>query len=672
MNRLAAETSPYLRQHAGNPVDWYPWGPEALQRAQADDKPILLSVGYSACHWCHVMAHESFENAVIAARMNELFVNIKVDREERPDIDSIYMQAVQAMSGHGGWPMTVFLTPDGRPFFGGTYFPPEDRGGMPGFLTVINAVEQTYRERRSDVEAMAEQLRASVQPTDLRTMRTEPTELAEASARLIAAVDNRNGGFSRAPKFPHASALEFLLRRAKFASDAGAHDAALLTLDKMMYGGIYDQIGGGFHRYSVDASWTVPHFEKMLYDNAQLAPVYLHAFQITGNTEYRRVATQTLDYLVREMQIEAGGFASATDADSEGREGIYFTWTPAQIREALGSDEDAAVLCRYFGVTETGNFEAASTVLTVPLTVDQLADSLGGDAQSLRHRIDAACGLLLEARRARVAPGRDDKILAGWNGLAISALAEAGLVLGRSDYVAAAVECAEFLRQQMYRDGVLYRAWKDDAVKTPGFLEDYAAAAGGLLALFEATGNSEYFRFSLELAAQIIERFRDNDGAYFDTPSGAETLIARPMTLDDNPLPSGRTLAAALFWKLAHYTGDMTWHERCEEIWRPLSAVANRSPLSVAALLLVIDQCQREAKEIAIAGDRASGSVGAMLEMVAAIYDPYRVIAWGDGEGVPVMANRSAVSGPATAYVCRNFVCDLPVTDLQGLQSALA
>ena len=494
-NRLATESSPYLRQHAGNPVDWYPWGGEALRVARETDRPILLSVGYSACHWCHVMAHESFEDERVAALMNELFVNIKVDREERPDIDAVYMQAVQAITGQGGWPMTVFLTPGGAPFFGGTYFPPEPRGGMPGFPAVLRAAHDAFRRSRADVERVAAEITGTLRAEPLPAgADPDPGVVSRAVARLVEQSDPRRGGFGGAPKFPHPAAVELLLRHG-FPGTGAAAVAAGTTLDRMLRGGIFDQLGGGFHRYSVDAGWAVPHFEKMLYDNAQLALVYLHAHQLTGDAAHRRAVEATLDYLVREMRLPGGGFASSQDADTEGVEGRYFVWTPGQVREALrgaaggaepgddagvhgdpgdaaGGEGAVALARRVFGVSPEGNFGEGRSVLSLAVSADELAGELGVSLLEAGERVEGLRRRLLAARRRRAAPGRDDKLVTSWNGLALRAFAEAGAVLDRPDYVQISRNCADFLLAELVVEGRLRRSWKDGAVGVGAFLED--------------------------------------------------------------------------------------------------------------------------------------------------------------------------------------------------------
>ena len=516
-NRLIRETSPYLLQHAHNPVDWYPWGPEALARARAEDKPILLSVGYSACHWCHVMAHESFEDPETAALMNELFVNIKVDREERPDIDAIYMEAVQAMAGNGGWPMTVFLTPEGKPFYGGTYYPPTPRYGMPGFSQLLEAIAEAWRERRQELEAagerMADALNRSAQVRPPEDAILAPTILEQAIRGMLRSHDRVEGGFGGAPKFPQPMNLDFLLQMYRRTGDPGLLDAVTLTLDKMMRGGIYDHLGGGFHRYSTDDHWLVPHFEKMLYDNAQLARVYLHAWQITGTPDYRRVVEETLDYVLREMISPEGGIRSTQDADSEGEEGRFFLWTPAEIKARL-TPEDARLFMLYYGISDRGNFREGgpgANILNVAQPANEVAAAAGISEDELNAALRRGRETLFAAREQRVHPGRDDKVLAEWNGLMIEALAEAGAVLGREDYVAAAEEAAAFVLERMRAESAddllrLNRTYKDGQAKLHAYLEDYAAVGLGLIALYQATFDVRW----LEAAAANGD---DNPGA---------------------------------------------------------------------------------------------------------------------------------------------------------------
>src|SRR3984957_3792645 len=503
-NRLAAESSPYLLQHANNPVDWYPWGDEAFASARADDRPVILSVGYSACHWCHVMAHESFESPEIAALMNELFVSIKVDREERPDIDTIYMSAAQAMGIQGGWPLTVFLTPDGLPFFAGTYFPPVDRQGMRGFGTVLRAAADAYHSQTAEVGTMGERVRDAVVPQHLPAP-GEPTAalLTAAASALVAQTDRAHGGFGAAPKFPHPQALDLLLRRYRATGDTSLENAATLTLDAMARGGIHDQVGGGFHRYSVDARWAVPHFEKMLYDNALLAPVYLHAFQLTGRDDMLEVCTRTLDYMARELRLPGGGFAASQDADSPGGEGAFFVWSPAQLQDVLGAD-DGALAARLFGVVPSGNFEHGTTVLSMPYPLAQVARSLQVDEASLHAQIEGIRERLHSARMHRAAPARDDKVITAWNALAITAFAQAGAALTRDDYVDVARSCADFVLEQLVADGVVFRIWNGGSARIVGFLDDAANLGDALLTLYEATGEPRYFTAALALCERIV------------------------------------------------------------------------------------------------------------------------------------------------------------------------
>ncbi|MBE2223829.1 MAG: thioredoxin domain-containing protein, partial [Anaerolineae bacterium] len=513
-NRLAQETSPYLRQHADNPVDWYPWGDEALQRAQAEDKPILLSIGYAACHWCHVMAHESFENMETAVTMNTHFINIKVDREERPDLDSIYMNAVVAMTGQGGWPMTVFLTPDGKPFFGGTYFPPTPRYNMPSFPQLLASINRAWHEQRADIDENAVQLTQGLARVITQGDQDDPldeTLFESAIAGLTRTFDEDRGGFGNAPKFPPSMTLEFLLRTGSRLDDADAGHMVEHTLKMMATGGMYDQLGGGFARYATDRNWLVPHFEKMLYDNALLARVYLHAYQITGDLFYRRVAVETLDFLLREMRHEAGGFYSSYDADSEGEEGKFYVWQPAEIREILREDAEPFML--YYDVTERGNWEGKS-ILNVPRAPEEVAELLNMEVDELKTRLAASQQKLYAVRSQRVWPGLDDKVLTAWNGLALAAFAEAARILPRPDYIQAAQQNAEFLYENLrLENGRLLRTWKAGAkAKYNAYLEDYAYLADGLLALYQTTFNEKWFAWAQELGDMMLDHFKDPDG----------------------------------------------------------------------------------------------------------------------------------------------------------------
>ena len=658
MNRLADETSPYLLQHAANPVDWYPWGDEAFDRAREEDKAILLSVGYAACHWCHVMEHESFEDDATAALMNERFVSVKVDREERPDVDGLYMDAVVALSGQGGWPMTVFLTPEGRPFWGGTYFPPEPRQGMPSFRQVLDAISDAYSNRRGDLEEQAGRLVDAIRESSERTGSTDPLTtglLTGAVSSLRAAFDPVWGGFGGAPKFPPASTLELLLRMHVRTGSDDALAMARLTLDRMAAGGMVDQIGGGFHRYSVDSVWLVPHFEKMLYDNALLAGAYLHAWSLTGDERYRRVTEETLDYLVRDLRLSEGGFASAQDADTEGVEGLTYTWTPDELREVLG--EAAESFGRRYGVTPTGNFEGRSIL--------HLADESVPEDPAARKK-------LLEARMARPQPLRDDKAIAAWNGLALAAFAEAGRVLARPDYLEVANRLALFLREGMSDpEGRLYRSYRDGEAKIDGYLEDYADVANGYLELYFATGELRWLEEARLLARHARERFGDSErGGFFVDDHG---LVARRKEFDDHPTPSGNSMMSYVLLRLARIYGDDELARDAVGVFRLARSLLERAPAAVGHLLCALDLHLSPPQEVAV--------VGFSEELRRAAVDRYRpntVYAFAAGpadpalERVPLLAGKSLVGGRAAAYVCENFACRAPVTEPAELREALS
>jgi hypothetical protein len=680
-NRLAAETSPYLLQHAGNPVDWYPWGPEAFEKARADDKPVFLSVGYSACHWCHVMAHESFEDPETAALMNRLFVSVKVDREERPDVDAIYMDAVQALTGQGGWPMSVFLTPDGAPFFGGTYFPVMPRHGMPSFFQVLTRVAELWEARRDEIVRAGSDLTMTLRRdvTSGAGGEGEPLEretLQTAIQGLSRSFDEDNGGFGGAPKFPQPAVVEFLLRRHLATGDEHILSMATKTLDSMAHGGIYDQLGGGFHRYATDAVWLVPHFEKMLYDNAQLARLYLHAWQVTGVELYRRVTTQTLDYLAREMLDPAGGFYSAQDADTEGEEGRFYVWALYEIADALkdASDDpagDAELFMAAYGVSAGPNFEGRS-ILFVAETPSELASRLGLDVAEVETRIERSRRALLAARDARTGPGLDDKALAGWNGLALAAFAEAARVLGRDDYRAIAEKNADFLLTDM-RDarGRMQRSWKGGHAKLGGYLEDHANVADGLLELYQTTFEPRWFAAARELADAILEHFADTSGGFFDTSDDHETLLLRPKGIQDGAVPSGGAMASAVLLRLAEYTGDGRYADAAEAALAQVQQVMAQFPLGAAQWLAALDFALAPPREVAIVGEELE----AMLEVVRAKYRPNLVVAAGrsgEDEGIALLEGREAVEGRAAAHVCHGSACERPVTGAKELEGLLA
>ena len=665
-NRLARETSPYLLQHAHNPVDWYPWGEDAFAKARTEDKPILLSVGYSACHWCHVMERESFENADIAAQMNRDFVNVKVDREERPDVDHIYMQAVQSMTGQGGWPMTVFLTPDGKPFYGGTYFPPEDRRGMPGFPRVLEAIADAWQSRRGDVLTSSQQISAQLNQTERlrRSVQLLTDEvLFGAFQGFSAQFDEAEGGLGGAPKFPQPMNWDFLLRFWKRTGNERARTMVTTTLTRMARGGIYDQLGGGFARYSVDAHWLVPHFEKMLYDNAQLASLYLDGWLAFGDVEYRRVVEETLDYILREMTDPAGGFYSAQDADSEGHEGKFFVWSADEIRAALPAEE-AEVALSYWGVDRGPNFEGTNILYVAGTPApDRIAH--------IRRR-------LFEAREKRVHPGRDDKVLASWNGLAARAFAEAGAALGRDDYVTAAVRNVEFVLSALTRDGRLLRTWRAGEAKLRGYLEDYAMVTAALLAVYEATFARRRLDEARRLADDMLRLFWD-DGVegFYDTGLDHESLVVRPRNLFDNAVPCGSSVAIDVLFRLAVVTGEERYATAALKALRPMADLMARYPSGFGRFLSALDFHLGPVVEVALVTPPAGDGLRALTSEVFGRYLPNRVVTGmvaGDASaaaGVPLLAGRDTVGGKATAYVCRNYTCDLPVTDREALARQL-
>ena len=694
-NRLIHETSPYLLQHAHNPVDWYPWGEEALEKARREDKPILLSVGYSACHWCHVMERESFENAEIAALMNQHFVSIKVDREERPDIDAIYMQAVQALTGQGGWPMTVFLTPDGRPFYGGTYYPPNDRRYgqhiMPGFRSVLLSMANAYQNRREDVEQQAAQVAnvlqrgASLLNKNASHAGALPLELlATADRELAADFDAVNGGFGNAPKFPNTMSLEFLLRmhvhrmRGEIGSKATRPELEIVefTLNKMANGGIYDHLGGGFHRYSVDAEWLVPHFEKMLYDNALLSRLYLHAYLVTGNPFYSDIVTQTLDYVVREMTSPEGGFYSTQDADSEGVEGKFYVWTPQEIEASLPV-EDVQMFLTYYDVTPEGNFESKN-ILHVPRPAQEVAGELQTSLDVLQQTLERDRSLLFHKRAERVPPSRDEKILTAWNGMMLRTFAEAGRYLTRPDYIQIAIRNADFLLNNLYQNGRLLRTYKGGRAHLKGYLEDYAFLIDGLLALYEASFDSRWFVEARRLADEMIALFAGNgQSGFYDTGSDHEELVARPRDIMDNATPAGNSVATGVLLRLAAYTGDEQYRQLADSYLRALADVIVQHPAAFGEVLAALDFALSPVKEIAILGDLRAADSRALLAVVNERYLPNSVLAAAfptdieSIQAIPLLEDRPMKDGKATAYVCQNFTCLAPVTTPEELAKLL-
>ncbi len=668
-NRLASTTSPYLLQHQDNPVDWFPWGDEAFETAAELDKPVLLSVGYSACHWCHVMAHESFEDPETAAVMNELFVNIKVDREERPDVDGIYMSAVQTMNGQGGWPMTVFMTSDGKPFFAGTYFPKEGRGGMPSFRQVLESVADAWRTRRDDIEAQSDQLVAAVsQHISPGEESITSAQLSSAYERLIGSLDGEYGGFGGAPKFPQVPGLEFLLRVHSEPWASEADEALTLTLDRMAAGGIYDHLGGGFARYATDRVWLIPHFEKMLYDNALLARLYLRAGQELDNPDYFQVARQTLDYMLTDLALPDGGLASAEDADSEGVEGKFYVFEYDEFTDIVGRDA-AAPVAAVLGVTKQGNFEGTN-ILHAARPVTDVAEEHGVAVEWLRAAVGAAKERLLDIRNRRVRPGLDDKVVTAWNGLALRALAEAGAVLGESRYLEAGRANARFVLQQLRRpDGRLLRSFRAGRANIPGFLDDYAAYTLGLFGLYQATGEEEWWAAGLELVTEMQDLFWD-ETQFFSTAHDADSLITRPQDLMDNPSPSGNSLAAEALLVAALFTGDPQLFDRAEAALRAGAQLADQYPSAVGHLLAVAHSWQAPPREVAIVGHNADS----LTEAFWSRYRPGAVLAIsaGDAESaIPLLEGRLPHHGDALAYVCQRFACQAPTTDPKVLKAQL-
>jgi uncharacterized protein YyaL (SSP411 family) len=665
-NRLARETSPYLLQHARNPVDWYPWGDEAFAKARAEDKPLLLSVGYSACHWCHVMEHESFENPEIAEVMNRHFVNVKVDREERPDVDQIYMEAVQSLTGRGGWPMTVFLTPDGAPFYGGTYFPPDDRHGLPGFPRLLAAIADAWATRRGEVVASSRRIGEALNQSDRLRAASElltPAILGEAFQGISAQFDDAEGGLGGAPKFPQPMIWEFVLRYWKRAQNPRARQMAHTTLTMMARGGMYDQVGGGFHRYSVDSHWLVPHFEKMLYDNGQLASLYLHGWLAFGDPECRRICEETLDYVLREMTDPAGGFYSSQDADSEGHEGKFFVWTADELRAVLG-DADAEYAGRYWGVDRGPNFEGRSILY------------VAGEPDP--ERIGAIRTKLYAVRERRIHPARDDKVLASWNGLACRAFAEAGRALGRADYVAAAVKNAGFVLDAMRAEGRLLRTWKGGRAKLRGYLEDHAMVAAALLEVYEATFERRWLDEARAMVDAMLGLFWDADrDGFYDTGSDHEALIVRPRNLFDNAVPCGTSVAIETLFRLAVLTGESRYEAAATTALRPMADLMARHASGFGRFLCALDFHLGPVVEIALIAPTGGDGLGPLVSEVFGRFLPNRVVTGmvsgdaGAAAGIPLLEGRGSVEGKPTAYVCRNYACELPVTDRAALARQL-
>jgi len=678
-NRLAGEKSPYLLQHKDNPVDWYPWGPEAFARAKAENKPVFLSIGYSTCHWCHVMEHESFEKESVAEALNRDFVSIKVDREERPDVDDIYMAAVQAMTGSGGWPLSLFLTPDGKPFYGGTYFPPDGRYGRPGFVTLLHAVSEAWKTRREELESSAADLLASLKAGAEGAAGGGPVgaEILEAAARSFRErFDPSDGGFGGAPKFPPAMPLEFLIRYFLRSGEPSAREMVGTTLAKMAAGGMYDQVGGGFHRYSVDARWLVPHFEKMLYDNAMLARVYLLAFRAFGDPENARVARETLDYLLAEMTpAEGGGFFAAQDADSEGREGAFYVWDPATLEAAVGKDAAPIVAAR-FGVTEAGNFEDGKTVLSLAAGLPELAARFSRGKDEIAAILGQARLRMYEARSRRIWPGRDEKLLTDWTALAISAFALAARVLSEPRYERAAREAADRVLGRCRRGGELYHRQKEGETGISGFASDYSNFVEALLDLYEATFEPAYFRAAVELQQEQDERFFDPSAGYFLAAESHDGLVLRPREIFDGATPSSNSVAAGNLLRLFSFTGENRYRDRAEALFSLFSTYLSRAGTSLTRMLCALDYRCGAAIEIVLAGEPGRRDFESLREAVFAHPGLNRVIAHADSQETlaplsPLLRGRGSRDGAAVAYVCRDFSCSRPSSSPAELVAAL-
>jgi uncharacterized protein len=676
-NRLVNETSPYLLQHAHNPVDWYPWGEEAFAQAKAENKPILLSVGYSACHWCHVMERESFENEKIAGVMNELFINIKVDREERPDVDEIYMNAVQMLTGRGGWPMTVFLTPDGKPFYGGTYFPPVDRHGLPAFPRVLAGVAQAYRERPQDIADSTAQILANLEKITHReeTVRTLHVDtLEQAAANLAEHVDQTHGGLGGAPKFPNSMVFSLFLRQYRATDNVRYVELTTHTLRKMAEGGVYDQLGGGFHRYSVDERWLVPHFEKMLYDNALLARLYLEAYQVTHEPFFRQVVEQILAYVEREMLSPEGGFYSTQDADSEGEEGKFFVWSRGEVMRLLG-EEAGEIFCRYYDVTDVGNFEHHN-ILHPTVTLEQLAKMFHREVGDVQRLIADAKQKLFMVREGRIKPGRDEKILTNWNGLMLSAFAEAAKVLGNSRYGEIARRNADFLSTKLYRNGRLLHSFKDGQARFNAYLDDYAFVAAALVDLYEATFARVYLDRAVELTETLLAHFWDEkEGGFYFTSNDHESLISRSKSTFDGAIPSGNSVAVFALLRLSFLTETPRYLEKAEKTLRLFYDAMEQNPFGFSHMLAALAFYLRRPKEIVVLGDPQADAARALLAQIHGEFVPNKTLMCldiGRGEQVPsLLAGKTQIDGKVTVYVCHNFTCSLPVTDWNSVKALL-
>jgi len=683
-NRLIEETSPYLLQHANNPVDWYPWTPEALQKARDENKPIFLSIGYAACHWCHVMEHESFEDPETARLLNEHFVSVKVDREERPDLDSIYMNAVVAMTGQGGWPMSVFLTPEGEPFYGGTYFPPVRRHGLPAFRELLSAIVRSWQNESAEIQRVGKELTRHLQEAsswgtradDSAAPGTIQTEtLQQATQALLTDYDWSGGGWGKAPRFPQPMAIEFLLMQAT-RDQPQALDAASHALEKMSLGGLYDIVGGGFHRYSTDDAWLAPHFEKMLCDNGQLALAYLHAHLLTGSLAFRKVCAETLDFIRRELTSPEGGFYSSLDADSEGGEGSFYVWQQQELDEVLANENDRQLFYQVYALSAGGNFEGKN-VLQRQGTLTALADQLGLPLAELIGRLEIIHRALLEKRAGRPRPQTDDKVLVSWNALALRAFAEAARFLNRSEYLAVAQQNADFLLKALYREGRLMRSWRQGQARQEAFLEDHAALILALLALYQSDSSPRWYTAALQLAEDMDRRFKDPRGGFFDTRPDQSDLITRPKDIQDNATPSGNALAASALLQLSAFAEAGERLAEAENMLATLQELMTRHPTAFAYWLQGLDFAVGPVHQVAIVGPRQAPQAQQMLAYLWSNYRPRMVVAAADdgtgaqAEAPELLHNRGMVDGKTTVYVCQGFTCKLPVNSLEGLQQQL-
>jgi len=677
-NHLIHETSPYLLQHAHNPVDWYPWGDEAFQKAKGQNRPILLSIGYSACHWCHVMERESFEDEKIAALMNDLFVNIKVDREERPDLDEVYMNAVQMLTGRGGWPMTVFLTPEGKPFYGGTYFPPEDRYGVPGFPKILQGVANAYREKPQDVERSVEQILAALQRMSLSTESQQPFSsdiIGQSAEQLAQAYDTDHGGLGKAPKFPNVGVYELFLRHYHHSKKSRFLEMVTHTLTKMAQGGIYDHLGGGFHRYSVDEKWLVPHFEKMLYDNAQLVRIYAQVYSVTGEPLFKQVVDETMNYLMREMLHTEGGFYSTQDADSEGEEGKFFVWSETEITRIVG-EESSEIFCRIYDVSEEGNFEE-NNILHPILTLEQASKFFRRDLREIESLVSVAKGKLFQEREKRPKPFRDEKILTSWNGLMLSGLAEAIKISRQPAYLEAANRTVDFIFTKMFRDGRLLHTYKSGTGKILGYLDDYAFLAAGLLDLFEASVNRAHLDRALELAEIMLHEFWDEaGGGFFYTGRSHERLIAQSKPIFDGSIPSGNAVATQVLLRLYHYTGKEDYLKRAEKILRAYYNAMENQPFGFAHMLAALDFYLQKPKEVVLVGDKKDPETAELLTKIHLLYLPNMTLQLASPDDSlekvsSLLAGKKQFEGRPTVYVCHNFTCSRPVIEWDELKLLL-